>query len=354
TPPLTADYCLGTISDDGSRLYVDGKLVSNNWGTHGMFQTVGRVALEAGRSYDIRIDYYEGGGGSGVKLVWQDPATAHPAPALAEAVEAASKADVVIMCVGNTADFEGEAKDVAGFDMPLGQEALIEAVAAVNKHVAVVIYGGTAQKVTGWVDDVSALLDAYYPGQEGGDALARILFGEVNPSGKLPFSFIQDASQSPATGHYMDSDLRVPYDEGVFVGYKWYETHGVTPLFPFGYGLSYTTYAYSNLKVTKTGEWTASVSIDVTNTGERAGAEVVQLYVGQDHPSEPRPMRELRGFGKVFLTPGQTQTVTIPLDYRSFRYWDEAANAWRADSDTFTICVGASSEDIRAKGTLSF
>jgi len=354
TPPVSANYCLGTVSDDGSRRYVAGVLLSDNWGTHGMFQTTGKIALEAGHSYQIRIDYFEGGGGSGMKLVWQDPTTAHPEPGIVEAVEAAGKADVAILCVGNSADFEGEAHDVSSFDMPLGQNELIKAVTAVNKHVVVVMYGGTSFRVSGWVDGVSALLDAYYPGQEGGDALARILFGEVNPSGKLPFSFIQDEAQSPAIAHYMNPDLRVPYDEDVFVGYKWYEAHNVKPLFPFGHGLSYTSYDYSNFRVIRTGDMCATVSVDVTNTGKRAGAEVVQLYIGQDHPSEARPAKELRGFDKTFLAPGQTRTVSFSLDYRSFRYWDTAANAWRADKDSFTICVGASSADIRASGTLSF
>jgi len=355
TPTVSGNYRIGTRSDDGSRLYIDGKLLVENWGNHDMSQAVlGNLKLEAGHAYELRIDYCEDGGDAGVALVCPDPSVAQAEPTVAGAVEAARKADVVIMCVGNTADFEAEGKDIASFDMPRGQNELIEAVLAVNKNAVVVMYGGTAFHVTDWVDDVPALLEAYYPGQEGGTALAEILFGEVNPSGKLPFSFIQDASQSPGFNNYMNPDLRAPYDEGVFVGYKWYESHDVKPLFPFGHGLSYTSFAYSNLKIRKTGEWTAEVSVDVSNSGQREGAEVVQLYVGQNNPSEPRPIKELRAFNKVSLTAGQTQTVMFKLDYRAFRYWDEAANGWRADNDTFTIYVGASSADLRASGEVTF
>jgi beta-glucosidase len=350
--PVSGKINLGTRSDDGSRLYLDGKLIADNWGNHDMTApVVGEVTVEAGKSYDIRIDYVEDGGDAGMALVWQDPTVMTGAPTIEGAVKAAEAADVVILCVGNSKDYEGEGRDLTGFDMPGAQEELIQSVLAAGKPTIVVLYGGTPLKIDDWAGKASAILNAYYPGQEGGDALAEILFGEVNPSGKLPYSYIQEASQSPGFTNYQNPDLRVPYVEDIFVGYKWYETHGVTPLYPFGYGLSYTSFAYSNLRVEASAGFKVRVSLDVTNTGKRAGKEVVQLYVGQNAPSVTKPVRELRNFAKVALEPGETKTVIMDLDSRAFRHWDESGHTWANDPGLYTIQVGASSSDLRLTGT---
>jgi beta-glucosidase len=350
--PVSGKINLGTRSDDGSRLYLDGKLIADNWGNHDMtLPVVGEVTVEEGKSYDIRIDYVEDGGDAGMALVWQDPTAMTGAPTIEEAIKAAEAADVVILCVGNSKDYEGEGRDLMGFDMPGAQEELIQSVLAAGKPTIVVLYGGTPLKIGNWASKACAILNAYYPGQEGGDALAKILFGEVNPSGKLPYSYLQEASQSPGFTNYQNPDLRVPYTEDIFVGYKWYETHDVTPLYPFGYGLSYTSFEYSNLRVEALAGFKVRVSLEVTNTGKRAGKEVVQLYVGQNAPSVTKPAKELRNFAKVALEPGETKTVIMDLDSRAFRHWDESGHAWANDPGLYTIQAGASSADIRLTGT---
>ena len=353
--PISGRFRLGTRSDDGSRLYVEDRLVADNWGNHDMTMPVlGDVDMVAGRSYRIRIDYQEDGGDAGVVLVWQDPSAMKAEPTIADAVETAKQADLVVLCVGNSRDYESEGLDVTGFDMPRGQNELIRAILATGKPTVVVMYGGTPFRISDWAGKADAILQAYYPGQEGGDALARVLFGEVNPSGRLPFSYIEDASVCPGFTNYKAPDLRVPYSEGVFVGYKWYEAHNVQPLYPFGFGLSYTTFAYSNLRVETLSPFVVRVRADVKNTGARAGAEVVQLYVGDCHAPVPRPAKELRGFARVELSAGETKTVTIDLDSRAFRRWDESAHDWALDTDAYSIELGASSADIRLTGTADF
>ena len=347
-------YKLSVSSDDGSRLSVDGKLLVDNWGAHGELALAGEIFLEAGRPYPLKLEYNQLGGDASVRLGWKDPADTTPEPTIAEAVAAAQGADVAIVCVGNTASQEGEGADVRDFLLSGGQDELVRAVAAANPNTIVVLNGGVPFRVKDWLGGVRALVAAFYPGQEGGDALAQILFGDVNPSGKLPFSYIQEKAESPAFAGYQDAGLKAPYREGIFVGYRYYEKNGIAPLFPFGYGLSYTAFRYDHLQVTKTGDWTCAATVEVTNTGGRAGEEVVQLYVGQDHPSLPRPLKELKAFAKVALQPGETRTVTLTLGPRAFQFYDPKAGGWVAGHDGFTIDVGASSRDIRQTARLGF
>jgi beta-glucosidase len=202
------------------------------------------------------------------------------------------------------------------------------------------------------------VLETWYAGQEGGRALAEILFGDVNPSGHLPATFERLAEDNPTfANYYPEGDSkRVDYKEGIFVGYRGYEKNKVTPLFPFGYGLSYTTFKFANLKVEQDsagGEVHATASFDVTNTGSRKGAEVAQLYVGEDHAKVARPVRELKGFERIELSPGETGHVSIPLDARSFSYYDVAAKKWTIGSSKFTISVGDSVESLPLHEALS-
>jgi len=228
----------------------------------------------------------------------------------------------------------------------------VQAVAAVNPNIIVVVYGGVPVSMKHWLQKVKAVLLAGYPGQEGGTALAQILFGEVNPSSKLPYSCIQSQNVSPGFKNYRNPDLKVPYSEGVFVGYKYYEKNNIKPLFPFGYGLSYTTFAYSDIQVAKKGKREFVVSATIQNTGTREGEEVVQLYLGQKNCKVERPLKELRGFGKIGLKPGEKKTVEFKLDEKSFRYWHPEKNNWVVDSDNFDIFIGASSADIKLKTTI--
>lgn len=346
-PPATQTYHFAMGSDDGSRLYIDGKLVVDNWGQHGDEYQTGSIDLQAGRPYAIRIDYFQGGGDAAVHLAWKDPTDKTPEPTIADAVAAAKKADVAILCVGNTANNESEGHDVDSFHLPGNQDALVEAVLRANPNTILVVYGGVPVRLENWIAQTKAIVAALYPGQEGGEALADILFGRVNPSGKLPFSYIQDGAQSPAFAAYKSPTNVVRYSEGVFVGYRFYDAHNIRPLFPFGYGLSYTTFDYSRLRIEKRGEHDFVVKADITNTGRREGAEVVEVYVSP-HPSPvPRPPKELKGYERVTLAPGQTKTVSVPLDARSFEYYDADTGRWTLSPGPFDILVGPSSREFR-------
>ncbi|HKE59093.1 MAG TPA: fibronectin type III-like domain-contianing protein, partial [Pyrinomonadaceae bacterium] len=201
---------------------------------------------------------------------------------------------------------------------------------------------------------VPALLEAWYPGQQGGTALAEVLFGDVNPSGRLPVSFERRWEDNPVHDNYYPapSTRRIVYKEGVFVGYRGYEHAGTKPLFPFGAGLSYTTFKYSNLSIKPGAAGTYEVSFEVKNTGSREGADVAQVYVGPPQGKVPRPVKELKGFSKVSLRPGETKHVSVVLNARSLSYYDVEAKQWRADPGSFDILVGRSSEQIELKGKL--
>lgn len=212
--------------------------------------------------------------------------------------------------------------------------------------------------MTKWLDSATALIDAWYPGQEGGTALAQILFGDYSPSAKLPASFERRWEDNPTYKSYYPApgEMAVKYSEGVFVGYRGYDKSGVKPMFPFGFGLSYTTFAYKNLSISPgQGDLTQpiKVSFDVTNTGHRKGAEVAELYVGDAHAKVPRPAKELKGFARVELEPGETRRVTLALDRRAFSYYDVDKKDWAADPGKFEILVGGSSDKIQLRSAFA-
>jgi beta-glucosidase len=209
--------------------------------------------------------------------------------------------------------------------------------------------------MTRWIDDVPVIIEAWYPGQEGGTAMAQILFGDYSPSGKLPASFERRWEDNPTFHSYYPEPggHQVKYSEGVFLGYRYFDRSQTKPLFAFGYGLSYTTFAYSNLSVTpQTGNLSGpvSVSFDVKNTGKRAAAEITELYVGDSHASVPRPVKELKGFAKINVEAGETKRVTLKLDRRAFSFYDVNKKDWSAEPGDFTILVGGSSDNIQLRG----
>lgn len=267
------------------------------------------------------------------------------------AVRAAKSADIVIfvggLYHGRGADDEGS--DRKDLRLPFGQDELIKKVVAANKRTVVVLLSGAPLEMDPWLTKTPAVLQAWYPGMEGGNAIASILFGDVNPSGKLPCSFPKKLADSPA--HALNAfpgvDGTETYKEGLLVGYRWFDTKAIEPLFSFGYGLSYTTFGYSNV-VEKNGH----VFVDVKNTGARDGAEVVQLYVEPVKPSVERPVRELKGFAKAILKAGETKTVEIALDPHAFAFYDPSKKAWVAEAGEYRLHVGASSRDIRGTVTV--
>ncbi len=301
----------------------------------------------------VKIDY-----ALGVSMPGEDPAkdTAEARDQLRkEAVAVAAKDDVAILMVGNSAKVESEDFDRTTLDLPAGQDELIQEVAEANRHTIVVFNAGAPVNVSRWVNDVPSVLDAWFGGQEIGHAVADILFGDVNPSGKLPFTFINEFKDSPAYGNYPGKDLHETYAEGIYVGYRYFDKHNIAPQFPFGYGLSYTNFGYSGLKITpgkSASGPTYDVSLTIRNEGKRAGAEVVQLYVHDGHSRVDRPVKELKGFRRVELAPGKSTTVNFTLDESSMAYYSTQKKDWGIEPGTFDVLVGSSSADIRLKGTL--
>lgn len=343
----------GGFGESGFRLYVDGNLVFDRWSYTIAILDQSSLPLSAA-PHKIVVEYHAGPGFAGprmrVGIMREGDWVEENAKTLA------AKADVVVLGAGFNPESESEGWDRT-FSLPPGQNELIQEIVSVNKNTVVVLTSGGAVDVHEWIDRVPALIEAWYPGQEGGTALAEALFGETNPSGHLPATFERRWEDNPAYANYYPEPgtNRIVYKEGVFVGYRGYEQNHIKPQFPFGFGLSYTTFKYSNLKVTsKSSEssGTYDVSLDVTNTGKVAGATVAQVYIADTHAAVPRPPMELKGFAKVFLAPGETKRISIPLNGRAFSYYDVTAKQWRAHAGTYGVLVGSSSEDIELKGEI--
>lgn len=262
----------------------------------------------------------------------------------------ASKADAVVLAVGFNAASESEAGD-RNFELPVGQEQLIDQIAALGKKTIVVITSGGSVDVSNWKDKVQGIFETWYAGEEGGTAAARLLFGEDNPSGHLPISWEKQITDNPSYAHYYPDPgtNKLVYREGIFMGYRGYDHNHIEPQYPFGFGLSYTTFSFSNLKSSPVGDGRFHVTLDVTNTGKRPGATVAQLYISLASATVERPVKELKGFERVQLGPGETKQVTIELGPRSFSYFDVRSSAWQADAGTYELMLGGSSQDIEQK-----
>jgi hypothetical protein len=345
-PTTTGTATLALTSDDGSRLFISDTLVIDNWGEHGDQTRWATIPLTAGQAYPIRVEYFQASGDSDIHFQWCPPSD------IESAVAAASQADVAVVVVGLTS---GEGWDRTDLFLPCNQDALISAVAQANPHTIVVLYT-PAQVLLPWADQVAAILVGWLPGQEAGNALADVLFGDVNPSGRLPVTFARNAADYPAAEspeQYPGVDGRVFYSEGLRVGYRHFDSRDITPLFPFGHGLSYTTFEYGNLSINPTTISTAgmvTVTLAVTNTGSRAGAEVVQFYLGFP-PEAGEPPRQLKGLQKIYLQPGETQPVTFTLTPEAFSFWSAGLERWVAYPGAYQVMVGASSRDIRLNGS---
>jgi beta-glucosidase len=354
---------------DTFKITADGKQVLDQGNTEGQVPQSTTLDLSAGQTVQIVADYvpYAAGTRFGIGMAYA------PDLVSADAKKMASLADVVVVCAGFDPETEGEGHDRT-FNLPWGQDALIEAMAAANPHTIVTLTGGGGMETAPWLDKVPVLLHTWYPGQEGGTAVAEILFGKHDPEGRLPVTFDRSWPDSAsydwyypkgpdttlhetgANGQPITYDIaHVKYGDKLMVGYRYWTTMHKQPLFPFGFGLSYTTFRFSNLHVPSTATRGADVpvSFDVTNTGKVDGAEVAQLYVSDPSAKVDRPERALKGFEKVRLTPGETKHVTLTLDARSFSYWDESAHKWTIDAGKFVIRVGDSSENTPLDASLT-
>jgi beta-glucosidase len=356
TPKTPGEHLLfvqGPGENGGYRLYVDDKLVIDNWTRANSDISQARLALAAG-PHKVVFEYFVhwSWGGPTIRLgIVRPEAMVQP-----EAVALAKRADAVVLAVGFDSDSESEGGDRT-FQLPPAQDELIRAIAAANPKTIVVVTSGGAVDMRAWVDHVPALMQSWYAGEEGGAALAQLLFGEFSPSGKLPVTFERRWEDNAVHDSYYPAgnEKKVEYKEGVFLGYRHFDRASVKPLFPFGYGLSYTTFAYKNLALTPaavSGDGDVTVSFDITNAGKREGAEVAEVYVGEVKPRVPRPVKELKGFAKVALQPGETKRVSVVLDRRAFCWYDAQEHRWTADPGDFTVSVGRSEAQIELTGTV--
>jgi beta-glucosidase-like glycosyl hydrolase len=347
-PTVTGTYYFSTTADDGVRLSVNGQQVINDWRDQGTTTTDASVNLTAGQPVSIELDYYQNGGGSTLALGWQPP---DANSLIQQAVTLAKSSSVAVVFAG---DDESEGSDLPTIDLPGLQNQLIEAVAAANPNTVVVLNTGSAVTMP-WLSSVAGVMESWYPGQQDGAATAALLFGDVNPSGKLPVTFPKSLTDVPANtaAQWPGVNGTVQYSEGLDVGYRWYQAKNITPLFPFGFGLSYTSFSFSGLSITPgtgTANGPVTVTANVTNTGTKSGSEVAQLYVG--HPSSAgEPPHDLAGFAKVALNPGQTQKVTFTLTNQALRTWNDSTSNWTTATGAYQLAVGDSATNLPLTGT---
>jgi len=350
--PGSGLYEIGFFANDGGRLYINDELiVDNSLADHPGQYKSSLYRFEPNRMYKIRAEYYEITGTSQFRL-GMEKYVPNNIP-LNNAIGIAKTSDAVVLCLGLNKEMEGEAFDRTELGLSDDQIKLIKGVVSVNKNVVVVLNGGTPITMNGWIDAVPAVIEAFYPGQEGGSALANILFGDVNPSGKLPVTFLENWKDSPAYGTYPGVREKAIYKEGIFVGYRWFDKKNIEPLFPFGYGLSYTTFEFSDLKLsakTLTLDGELEISLQVKNTGKRDGDEIVQLYIHDKKASVEREVKSLKGFQRVSLKTGESKTVMMKIDKSDLAFYDIENQKWLAEPGEFEVLIGASSRDIRLIG----
>jgi beta-glucosidase len=331
---------LGVEGNDGYRLYVDGKLVIDNWRKVSFGTRTSAVSLAPGSVHDLRLEYFESTGNARLRLLWDAGAPDDSERRITAAVAVARTSDVAVIVAGVE---EGEFRDRASLALPGRQEELIERVAATGKPVVVVLIGGSAITMSRWIDRVDAVIQAWYPGEEGGNAITDVLFGDFNPGGRLPITFPIAEGQLPLTYNHKPTGR----------GDDYVDLTG-QPLFPFGYGLSYTTFEYNSLSIEPASiaaSGGARIRFRVKNTGSRAGDEVVQLYVRDVLASVARPMLELKAFTRLRLAPGEEREIEMPLRAQDLRFLDERMR-WVVEPGAWRIMVGASSKDIRLRGQL--
>ena len=350
--PGSGIFEVGVKADNGVKLFIDGNLVINSWTDQapGQFKT-DYYEFEADRLYDIKIEFYENIGTCRVRF---GMAPVEGGNEVQEAVAVAKDADVVILNLGMAKNYEGEQRDRDYLELPPMQLKLLNEVLKVNKNVVVVLNNGSAILMNDWNDKVPAIIDALYPGEQGGKALAQILFGEVNPSGKLPFTFMKKWEDHPAAKTYPGTKEIANYSEGIFMGYRHFDKENIEPLYPFGYGLSYTTFGYSDLKLSaKEMKQNDSIKVSFTlkNTGKVDGDEVVQMYISDKKASVKREVKSLKGFKRVSLKVGESKEVSFMIEKSVLSFYDVKNKKWKAEKGKFEVIIGSSSRDIRLSET---
>ena len=361
TPPVDGEYTFRLAGTDEPSLTVDGKKVLTKLSAAAAAE--GRLRLAGGKAVPIVVTYQKRGAqGSDarVRLQWMAPgADLARNQEMQAAVDAARQTDAAVVCIGQDHSIDSEGNFRADMELPGYQVELARAVAKVNPRTVVVLYTGSPVVMEPWINDVPALLLPWYPGSENGRALASVLLGDVNPAGKLPITWPKQEADAPSSQARQKPPKhdKVLHDEGVFVGYRWYDEQKIAPQFPFGFGLSYTTFGYGPTALSaprwQPGGQGLEATVEVTNTGQKAGAEIVQFYVREKNPAVPRPPRELKAFAKPFLQPGEKQSVRVTLDDAAFAYWDETQRRWAIHPGDFEISACASSRDVRSSAVVA-
>lgn len=341
--PKSGKYKLQVMHNDGARLTINDKVLIDQWSDRRKSKIdEAHIYLKEGQVYDIQLDYYNNGGVSEIKLGWEVPDT----DLIKEATELAKNADLAIVCVGLSDHFEGEGRD-REFLVLKNQDALIQAVRKVNPNTVVVVISGTPPILEAWADDVPAIVQAWFGGQEGGNAIADILLGNRNPSGKLPCSFYKSQSDSPGFVDYQNENLQSEYLEGLYVGYRYLDKHKIKARFPFGHGLSYSSFRYGEPTHQIKENNQIEIEFNLSNEGKYAGSEVVQLYVKPIDTQAERPEKELKTYQKISLEPGESKRVKLELTEEAFKYYNVKAHDWLIDAGKYDILIGSSSQDIR-------
>ena len=351
TVSATGNYRIAVSGDDGYRVFLNDRLAIDHW--HNQPETVRSCEekFNAGKENKVVVEYFQGGGDASIRLGYNaELRTENRKERLWNAAEEATRSsDIVIFSVGFNRNNETEGMDRT-WELPEGQDEMVKKLSVLNENCIVVLNAGGNVSMP-WLSDIKGLVHAWYPGQEGNIAVAEILFGITNPSGKLPVSFEERPEDNATYASYFDGDddKRVFFSEGVFLGYRHYDKSGIRPRFPFGYGLSYTTFEYSDIKVNKPkfkDNESIEVRFTVRNTGNYDGAEVTQLYVSDPVSELSRPVKELKGFEKIFLKKGEAKTITITLDNGAFSYFNSEKGGWIVEPGKFELLVGSSSDDI--------
>jgi beta-glucosidase len=311
--------------------------------------SVAVLRLRAGQTSRVRVEFHRRSAGRAASFGWGRLTPAMTRKALREIADA----DAVVVCAGFNSCSETEGRDRT-FELPDGQDDLIRRAVRANPRCVVVLNSGGGVDMRAWLDGVPALVQAWYPGQNGNLALGEILFGDLSPSGKLPATFEKRWEDNPVHGTYPPVTRRMPYREGVFIGYRHYDARDIEPQFCFGHGLSYTAFRYSDLRVRTSGagdDFRVCASARIANVGRRAGAEVVQLYVAAPRGPTPRPPRELKGFARVSLKPGECREVRFELGPEALSFYDPDGQRWAAEPGACEISLAASSRDVRLRAT---
>jgi beta-glucosidase len=345
-------YEIGVAADNGVRLFLDGKMILDYWidSRPSKFK-MAQVQLKTGQLYDIKVEFYENMGSASCKL---GLASLDKSNQLQKAIKLAKESDLVVLCLGLNKELEGESTDREELTLPIKQVELLSEIVKVNPRAIVVLNNATPVLMTGWVDKVPAVIEAFYPGQEGGNALADILFGDVNPSGKLPITIMKRREDASDFGTYPGTKSLADYKEGIFVGYRHFDKNNIEPLYPFGFGLSYTTFDMTDLKLSSpvmSVKDSINVNVAVSNTGKIAGDEIVQLYIADEEASVEREVKSLKGFKRVHLMPGEHQTVSFKIDSSALSFFDEKSGKWIAEPGKFDVLIGNSSRNIILKET---